>query len=110
MDSTNELKQKHLQDFYEFLTSKHLEENSELRKYNNQIIRLVFKDNNIDPYTDDIVDTIVIRAIVYNYSKDFPKEYQETMDDIKRRFRVRLVEEDNKTYLETFLIEDKNED
>jgi len=110
MDSTNELQQKQLQDFYEFLTSKHLEENSELRKYNNQIIRLIFKDNNINPYTDDIVDTVVIRAIVHNYSKEFPKEYKETMDDIKRRFRVRLVEEDNQTYLETFLIEDKNED
>lgn len=109
--SANPEKQKeYLKMFYELLTSSHFDENSENWKHNNQVIREIIKQNKITPETNDLVDKVVFRAVVNNFAKEFPQEYSSIVEDVNRRFRIRLVEKNNETYLETFLEEDKKED
>lgn len=109
--SANPEKQKeYLKMLYELLTSNHFDENSNNWKHNNQVTREIFKQNKITPETNNLVDKVVFRAVVNNFAKEFPQEYSSIIEDVTRRFRIRLIEKNNETYLETFLEEDKNED
>ena len=80
----------------------------QMKKYNNQITRHILYENKISLESENDVDKVIIRAVVNNYKKDSPEEYRAVVEDISNRFRARLVEKDNKLYLETFLI--KKED
>ena len=97
-----------LEELYSLLTSKQFEMDNTKRKYNNQITRHILYENKISLESENDVDKIIIKAVVNNYKKDSPKEYRAVVEDISNRFRGRLVEKDNKLYLETFLI--KKED
>ena len=109
--SANPEKQKeYLNMFYELLSSNHFDENSNNWKYNNQVTREIFKQNKITPETSDLVDKVVFRAVVNNFAKEFPQEYSSIIEDVTRRFRIRLIKKNNETYIETFLDEEKNED
>ena len=97
-----------LEELYSLLTSKQFEMDNTKRKYNNQITRHILYENKISLESENDVDKVIIRAVVNNYKKDSPEEYRAVVEDISNRFRARLVEKDNKLYLETFLI--KKED
>ena len=102
-NETLKLKLKDLSKIY-----KQFEMDNTKRKYNNQITRHILYENKISLESENDVDKVIIRAVVNNYKKDSPEEYRAVVEDISNRFRARLVEKDNKLYLETFLI--KKED
>ncbi len=98
---------KSLTNFYNLLTSEFIDKEKEhdLWLYNNMITKnLALNNNTLKSEDEDDLDFVVTRAVVYNYSRENPQKYKETMDDITKRFRAELVEKDNKLYLKTYLV------
>ena len=75
----------------------------ELWKHNNAIVRDLAIQKNMHQYNDDQVDRILLRANVYNFSKEQPEEYKKRHEEIAKSMCSRLVEKDGKMYIETWI-------
>ena len=99
-----------LKELYDFFILQHLQENSDDWKHGNFIIRLLIKENNLPSFSQDSVDRIIVKASIHNFSKEFPQEYISIVDNVKKNFRARIIEKDNKMYLDTYLENETKED
>jgi hypothetical protein len=95
--------------FVDFLTSKFLTEGSDNWKYNNYIVQEIMRSNNISTDTTDWFDYLVIRAITYNYSREYPEEFKKHLEYVKKRFRVKSYIKDGEVIIETYMADDESE-
>ena len=103
-------KDAYLKELYDFFILQHLQENSDDWKHGNFIIRLLIRENNLPSFSQDLVDRIIVKASIHNFSKEFPQEYISIVDNVKKNFRARIIEKDNKMYLDTYLENGTKED
>lgn len=110
LNEKDEVKQNEkAEKFWNFLTSQFLAEGSDNWKYNNLIVREILTSNNIKSMRTDIVDCLVIKAVSYNYSREFPKEYKLQLEELRKRFRVNSYLKDGELIIETYLEESSGE-
>ncbi|MCM1009221.1 MAG: hypothetical protein NC485_15135, partial [Ruminococcus flavefaciens] len=95
--------------FVDILTSKFLPEGSDNWKYNNYIVQEIMRNNNISTDTSNWFDYLVIRAITYNYSREYPEEFKKHLEYVQKRFRVKTYLKDGKIILETYMSDDDDE-
>lgn len=95
--------------FADFLTSKFLQEGGDKWKHNNLIVQEIVRSNNIKPDTTDWFDRLVIRAVTYNYSKEYPEEFKKHLENVKKRFRAKYYLKDGEMILETYMADDEDE-
>ena len=60
--------------------------------------------------TLDEFDDILLRAIVHNFSKEHPEEFKRKQEDISKRFRSQLIQENGKMYIQTWLEPEEKQD
>lgn len=87
---------------FDFLTSKFLEEGSDKWRYNNLIVKSLA--NCIGEKYDRFDELVLRRAVVYNYSREFPEEFKAKIEEIsKKKFIVTTRREGDNIILETHI-------
>ena len=87
---------------FDFITSKFLEEGSKKWHYNNAIVRSLA--NSIGENYDKFDEFVLRRAVVYNYSREYPEEFKAKIEEIsKKKFIVTTRTEGDKIIFETHI-------